>query len=63
MRDSFLHNDRFMNKLFRKRFKACRSLFIEIGNVGKVDRTTFVKFMYEIIVVNVVNLLVMSKKY
>lgn len=59
---SYLRNNLQLGKSDEKCFKSCRPLYMQIGNVAKLDRTTFVLLMHEIVVVNVVNLLVMSKK-
>lgn len=56
---SFLYNE--MRNVHRKCFKACKPLYVKIGDVGKIDKLTFPLFMYEVVITRVVDLLLMHR--
>jgi hypothetical protein len=57
-KDSYLQNDFKLEKFERLRFKSCRALDIYAGNLFKVSRRTYITFVYDVVLNNVVNLII-----
>lgn len=59
---SYLKSNIKLNKVIRRRLNASKPLVVEIGKLEKVKGSTFLNFMNNIVISNLITLILMQKK-